>query len=102
MNAALLPVPEVAELLDVSERSVRRKAAAGEVVRPARGRYDLASLPGDAAMKWAERERRRVVEIPPAPGHMALDLSVPIVSTDTPRAASRRAARETKASAMWA
>ena len=77
-NAAALPAPEVAELLDVSERSVRRLAAAGGLTRSARGRYDLASLPGDAAMEWAGRERLKVIELPAAPGQLALDLSVPI------------------------
>ena len=76
--AAALPAPEVAELLEVSERSVRRAAQAGELARPSRGRYSLASLPADAAMEWAGRERLKVVQLPATPGQMALDLSVPI------------------------
>jgi len=91
-SAAVLPVAEVAELLELSERSVQLQAAAGGLTRSSRGRYDLASLPGDAAMEWAGRERQKVIELPATPGQMALDLSVPIGPnlSDGDRAEARR------------
>jgi hypothetical protein len=69
---------EVAELLKVSGRSVQRMVAAGKLTRSGRGRYDLASLPVDAAMEWARRERRTAVELPSTPGQLALGLSLAI------------------------
>jgi transposase InsO family protein len=63
--------------MNVTPRTVRRKAAAGELERPERGQIDLASLPADAAQDWAARERQKVVTIATAPGQMALTLTVP-------------------------
>jgi transposase len=82
---ALLPEQEVAELLGRSTRTVRRRAGefmtqpAAEAARNGRKprMYDLGSLPPEAALDWAEREKQNVVPIVAPPGQLALGLTAP-------------------------
>jgi len=89
---AVLQRAEVADLLDISPRSVQRKASAGELERTARGQYAISSLPADAAMDWADRTRRQVVEFPATPGQLALSLTAPVGPnlSEADRAEARR------------
>lgn len=87
-NSNLLTKQEVAELMECSPRWVEAQAAKFET-RPvgvaANGKpvmgYELASLPAEVQRRWAEAQRRKVVELVPAaaatPGQMALALTVP-------------------------
>jgi len=57
---------QLAEVLDVSRRTVVRKAM-----------HTVADLPPEAQARWAAAERQEPVEIAPAPGQLALALTAP-------------------------
>jgi hypothetical protein len=83
--SARLTKQEVAEALNVTARSVERRSSEFVTTpaeqKSANGRaprmYDLASLPPDAALRWAEQTRRKVVDIQSSPGQLALALTLP-------------------------
>ncbi len=63
-----LPQKEAADLMRVSERTVRRRAIS-----------TVADLPPDAQVEWAARAQHKVVNIgEAAPGQLALSLTVPV------------------------
>jgi hypothetical protein len=81
---ALLTEKEAAELMGITPRWLRERAGEFATVsgeKAANGKspklYDLASLPADAALAWAQQQQQNVVAITSAPGQLALDLAIP-------------------------
>ena len=81
MSTAPLQTRDVADMFGVSERHARRLGS-GRVVHDGDGivrrKYDLASLPPDIQVQWAQRNN--VIPMTPAgaPGQLALSLTVPV------------------------